>query len=122
MIVGLSIALDKRFIGNRAMRWRQHLCFETAKCSGIHCGPGVNCYHQGMIDEAIEAYQEILQHSIARCHIVYSWMGVAYYYQGDLDKSIDQLTKATEINGKNRPYGDTLAQLRNTRERFYEES
>ncbi len=163
---------------------------KTVKCSEIHCGPGVNCYHQGMIDEAIDAYQEILQRSTTRCHVVYSWLGiayfhkkmldeaiqayqafldvrpgfriddyhfeacsfcseltaeiislfvqilkknsnhalsyyylgVAYYYQGDLDKSIDQLTKATERNGKNRLYGDTLVQLRNTRERFYEES
>lgn len=164
------------------------LMFETVKCSGIHCGPGVNCYHQGMIDEAIDAYQEILQQSTARCHVVYSWLGiayfhkkmldkaiqtyqtfldirpefsiddyhfeacsfcseltaeiinlftqilkknanhafsyyylgVAYYYKGDLDRSIDQLVKATEINGKNRLYADSLAELQKVKERFYE--
>lgn len=164
------------------------LMFETVKCSGIHCGPGVNCYHQGMIDEAIDAYQEILQQSTARFRIIYSWLGiayfhkkmldeamqayqalldikpefsindyhfeacsfcseltaeiinlfvqilkknsnhafsyyylgVAYYYKGDLDRSIDQLMKATEINGKNRLYADSLAELQKVKEMFYE--
>ena len=164
--------------------------FKTLKCSGIHCGPGVNCYHQGMIDEAIDAYREILQRSTARCQLVYSWLGiayfhkkmldeavqayqalldikpefsiddyhfetcsfcseltaeiinlfvqilkknsnhalsyyylgVAYYYKGDLDKSIDRLITATEINGQNHLYADSLAELQKVKERFYEQS
>ena len=164
------------------------LMFERAKCSGIHCGLGVNYYHQGMIDEAIDAYQEILQQSTTRRHIVYSWLaiayfhkemldkaievyqtlldtkpefsiddyhfevcsfcseltaeiislfvqiskknsnhalpyyylGVAYYYKGDLDKSINQLIMATEINGQNHLYADSLAELQKIKERFYE--
>ncbi len=163
---------------------------ETPKCNEVHCGRGVNCYHQGMINEAISAYQEILQRSSARSYIIYSWLGiayfhkkmldeaiqayqafldvrpefsiddyhfeacsfcseltaeiinlftqilrknanhafsyyylgVAYYYKGDLDKSIDQLVKATEINGQNYLYGDTLAELRKIKERFYQQN
>ena len=164
------------------------LMFEIAKCSGVHCGPGVNYYHQGMIDEAIDAYQEILQRSTTRCRIVYSWLaiayfhkkmldkaiqvyqtlldikpefsiddyhfevcsfcseltaeivnlfaqilkknsnhalsyyclGVAYYHKGDLDKSIDQLRRATEINGQNHLYADSLVELQKIKERFYQ--
>ena len=93
---------------------------KTLKCSEVHCGPGVNCYHQGMIDEAIDACQETLQRSTARSHIIYSWLGVACYYKGDPDKSIDQLIMATEINGRNHLYADSLAELQKIKERFYE--
>jgi len=143
-----------------------------------------------MIDEAIDAYQEILQRSSARCHVVYSWLGiayfhkkmldeavqtyqafldirrefsiddyhfeacsfcseltaeiidlfvqilkknsnnalsyyylgVAYYYKGDLDKSIDQLMKATEINGQNCLYANSLAELKKVKKRFYQQN
>jgi len=62
--------------------------YKTLNCSEIHCGPGLNYYHQGMIDEAIDAYHEILQHSITRCHIVYSWLGIAYFHKKMLEEAV----------------------------------
>ncbi len=64
------------------------LMCKTAKCSGIHCGPGVNYYRQGMTDEAIDAYQEFLQRATERSHIIYSWLGIAYFHKKMLDKAI----------------------------------
>lgn len=62
--------------------------YKTLNCSEIHCGAGINYYHQGMIDEAIDAYHEILQHSITRCHIVYSWLGIAYFHKKMLEEAV----------------------------------
>lgn len=71
--------------------------FETLKCSEIHCGAGVNYYHQGMIDEAIDAYHEILQQSISRCHIVYSWLGIAYFHKKMLEEAIQAYQTILDI-------------------------
>jgi len=60
---------------------------KTLKCSEIHCGPGVNCYHRGMIDEAIDAYHKVLQQPITRCYILYSWLGIAYFHKKMLDEA-----------------------------------
>jgi len=57
---------------------------EVQRCSGVHCGLGVNYYHQGMIEEAIYAYREMLKDPITRCHIVYSWLGTAYFHKNML--------------------------------------
>lgn len=162
----------------------------TTKCNEIHCGPGVNYYHRGMIDKAIQTYQKILRGPTTRYAIVNSWLaiayfhkkmldeamrvykafvdtrpglsitdyhfetcflcseltdeminlvaqilkkrpdqafcyyclGVAWYYKGELDKSIDHLLRATKIDDKTRIYASSLAELQNTRERFYQES
>ena len=81
-------------IVNKLQRTRM---FETVKCSGIHCGPGVNCYHQGRIDEAIDFYQEILQRSTARFHIVYSWLGIAYFHKKMLDEAVQTYQALLDI-------------------------
>jgi tetratricopeptide (TPR) repeat protein len=52
----------------------------------------------------------------------YYYLGVAHYYKGDLDKSIDHLIRATQINGENNLYANSLAGLRKARENFYEGS
>ena len=62
---------------------------KVLKRSGTHCGPGVNYYHEGMIDEAINAYQEILQHSTTRCYVVYSWLGIAYFHKKMLEEAME---------------------------------
>ena len=62
--------------------------FKTVKCSEFHCGPGVNYYHHGMIDEAINAYHKTLQQSITRCHMVYSWLGIAYFHKKMLEEAV----------------------------------
>jgi len=70
---------------------------KTLKCSEIHCGRGVNYYHQGMIDEAINAYREILQQSITRCCIVYSWLGIAYFHKKTLGEAIQAYQTILDI-------------------------
>lgn len=58
---------------------------EILKCSEMHCGQGINYYHQGMIDVAIGAYRDTLQQSNTRSHIVYSWLwGIAYFHKNML--------------------------------------
>jgi len=52
------------------------------RCWEIHCGPGVNYFHEGMVDKAIDAYQRILSEATPRPAIVHSWLGIAYCHKG----------------------------------------
>ena len=67
------------------------------KCSGIHCGRGVNWYHQGMIDKAIDAYQEILQQSTSRFRAVYFWLGIAYFHKKMMHEAVQTYRKFLDI-------------------------
>ena len=62
--------------------------FKAPRCTEIHCGSGVNYYHQGMVDEAIDAYHKILQQSTTRRYIVYSWLGIAYFHKKMLEEAM----------------------------------
>ena len=71
--------------------------FKALRCNEIHCGAGVNYYHQGMVDEAIDAYHKILQQSTTRRYIVYSWLGIAYFHKNMLDEAMGAFQTILDI-------------------------
>ncbi len=44
--------------------------YKTLNCSEIHCGAGINYYHQGMIEEAIDAYHVLYANNLAELRTV----------------------------------------------------
>jgi len=96
----------------------------------LDIGPGfsIDDYHfnacsfcSELTAETIDLFVQILEKNPHQA-LAYYYLGVAYYYKGDLDKSIGQLIRATEINGENDLYANSLTELRKVREKFYEGS